>query len=117
MPTERNVPNCRHLGTFLLCRQLGTALADSIVEYLRDYFTAPAPRRLRLRRPGHRPWRHHERAAVAGITRHIHRRGIRGDALRASREMREPSAAITGSGRPAWQRARRQLRTRCVPDP
>ena len=31
---------------------------------------------------------HHERAAVAGITRHIHRRGIRGDTLRASREVR-----------------------------
>lgn len=54
---KRNVPNCRHLGTFLLCRQLGTALADSIVEYLRDYFTVPARRRLRQRRPGHRPWR------------------------------------------------------------
>ena len=59
---KRNVPNCRHLGTFLLCRQLGTALADSIVEYLRDYFTVPVPRRLRLRRPGHRPW-HSPRAS------------------------------------------------------
>ena len=31
---------------------------------------------------------HNERAAVAGITRHIHRRGIRGDTLRASRKVR-----------------------------
>lgn len=44
MPTEKERPHCRHLGTFLLCRQLGTALVDSIVG---DYLTAPA--RLRLR--------------------------------------------------------------------
>ena len=50
----RNVPGCRHLGTFLLGRPLGTALDDSIVN---SRLTAPAPRRLRLRRPGHRPWR------------------------------------------------------------
>lgn len=31
---------------------------------------------------------HHERAAVASITRHIHRRGIHGDTVRASREVR-----------------------------
>ena len=98
---KRNVPNCRHLGTFLLCRQLGTALADSIVEYLRDYFTAPAPRRLRLRRPGHRPWRSPRASCRCGHhpphtpARHPRRR-------RPTRAARcEPSAAITGSGRPA----------------
>ena len=31
---------------------------------------------------------HHERAAVASVTRHIHRRGIRGDAVDTGRKVR-----------------------------
>ena len=80
----RNVPSCRHLGTILMCRPLGTALVDSIVG---DYLTAPARRRLRRRRPGHRPWRsqrancrcgHHPPHTPARHPQQRHPRGPRG---------------------------------------
>lgn len=68
----RNVPSCRHLGTFLMCRPLGTALVDSIVG---SRLTAPAPRRPRLRRPGHRPWRSPQASCRCG--RHRPRTPVR----------------------------------------
>ena len=114
---KRNVPNCRHLGTFLLCRQLGTALADSIVEYLRDYFTAPAPRRLRLRRPGHRPW--HSPRASCRCEHHPPHTPARHPRRRPPCEPRDasPRQPSPAADDQRWQQVRSPHRTHRTPAP
>lgn len=92
----RNVPGCRHLGTFLLGRPLGTALDDSAVD---SRLTAPAPRRLRQRRPGRRPWRLPRASCRCGHrrphtpVRHPQQRHPRGP---QGASPRKPSRAVGG---------------------
>ena len=111
---KRNVPSCRHLGTFLLGRPLGTALVDSVVG---GYPTAPASRRLRRRRPGHRPWRSPRASCRCGRHRpHTparHRQRHRPCGPQDASPQRPSRAA----GVLRWQRARSPHRTRHARDP
>ena len=110
----RNVPSGRHLGTFLLGRPLGTALDDSAVD---SRLTAPAPRRLRQRRPGRRPWRSPrascrcERHRQHTPARHPRRRRRH---VPQDASPRRPSQAADDQ---RWQQARLPHRTRHAQDP